>query len=411
MTKDAPISKNIKIVATSLLLLLALFGLVGSNYWFANQNPGGNDFIPLYIGTRMFVANSWSPYSSQTGDEIQQMVYGRAAKEGEDHHSYVYPFYAAIIFLPFSLVSDYTFARALWLTFLEILIIILAFVSMKQTRWKPSFWLVPIYLVFSLLWYHSVRPIINGNAVVIVAVLIGLALAAIQLEKDTIAGFLLGYSTIKPNLVLIPILFVVIWAISHKRWKLIGWTFGSVLFFILIGMIFIPDWPLQNIAAILRYPEYTNELTLGAALEGWWPHIGPQLRWGMTIFLAALLAFEWRAALGKGSDRFLWTICLTLTLSQWLGIATDPGNFIILFPAIVVNFAFITEKWKKTGDWIVLINIVILFIGLWFLFLITLEYGDQPTQNPVMYIPLPLFLLIGLYGIRLTRNSLQHKNI
>jgi hypothetical protein len=41
-----------------------------------------------------------------------------------------------------------------------------------------------------------------------------------------------------------------------------------------------------------------------------------------------------------------------------------------------------------------------LLTGLWLLFANTLTYEGQPIQNPVMFFPLPLFLLIGLYWVR-----------
>jgi hypothetical protein len=41
-----------------------------------------------------------------------------------------------------------------------------------------------------------------------------------------------------------------------------------------------------------------------------------------------------------------------------------------------------------------------LFIGIWAIFINTVEFGDQPVQSPVMFFPLPAFLLITLYWVR-----------
>ena len=41
-----------------------------------------------------------------------------------------------------------------------------------------------------------------------------------------------------------------------------------------------------------------------------------------------------------------------------------------------------------------------LFFGLWWLFLTTIQRGDQPIQHPIMFFPLPLFMLLGLYWVR-----------
>jgi hypothetical protein len=91
---------------------------------------------------------------------------------------------------------------------------------------------------------------------------------------------------------------------------------------------------------------------------------------------------------------------LTLTISQWIGIQTDPGNFIILFPAIILIISIWDKRWKEKGTLIVSSTLAMLFFGLWFLFIITIQQSYQPIQSPVMFIPLPAFSLLGLYWIK-----------
>jgi len=109
---------------------------------------------------------------------------------------------------------------------------------------------------------------------------------------------------------------------------------------------------------------------------------------------------EWwnnRHAEGRG---FLWAASLTLVVSQWIGIQTDPGNFIVLFPALMLVLALLDERWKTAGWVMILVFLLLLFVGIWALFLNTVEYGSQPVQSPVLFIPLPAFLLLMLYWVR-----------
>jgi hypothetical protein len=385
--------------------------VVWANYNFASQNPGGNDFLVHWVGVRSFIFEGMSPYSDETALKIQEMAYGRPA-EGDEHElRVVYPLYSEIIYVPFSLISNYTLARTFWMTFLELVIIVLAITSMRLVGWHPSVWLFPIYLLFSLFWYHGLRVLINGNAVALVTLLVLAVMLSIKNNNDIVAGLFLAYATIKPHLVILLIIFIVLWAVSHRRWILIGWIFGGLLGLILIGMVFIPDWLLQNVWEILKFPEYNPALTIGSAFELWWPGIGVQLKWGLTIFLTILLIFEWWSAWGKDYDHFLWTACLTITVSQLIGIATDPGNFILLTLPLVLIFSTIKKRWVRIGDWIVLGLIVFLFVGLWILFLKTVVYGYQPIQNEIMFIPMPLFSLIGLYWIRWWAIRLNRKTL
>jgi hypothetical protein len=385
----------------SLLALIVMIVVVTwVNYRFSLQNPGGNDFLVHWVGTRSFIMDGISPYSEATALKIQTMAYGRPA-DFDDHELRVaYPFYSEIFYAPFSLIPNFTLARAFWMTFLELVIFALAIVSFRLVGWQPSFWLLPVYLIFSLFWYHGLRVLINGNAVALVTFLILPVMISIRNKSDVAAGVLLAFATIKPHLVVLLILFIILWAISHQRWVLIGWIFGGLITLIILGMAFIPDWLLQNVWEIMRFPDYNPPITIGSAFETWWPGIGTQLKWGLTIILLILIIFEWRVAWGKGFNHFLWTACLTIAISQWIGIATDPGNFIILFLPLVLIFSIIKERWTKGGDWIILAILTFLFIGLWILFLNSVEMGDQPQQSAVMFVPMPLFVLVGLYWIR-----------
>jgi hypothetical protein len=381
-----------------LIIFVAILGR--ANYRFAVQNPGGNDFLVHWLGTRSFITEGISPYSDEVALRIQMLVYGHPAQGGEHELRVVYPFYSQLIFAPFALIADYTLARTVWMTFSEIVIVFTAGLSMRLTRWQPNRWLLPIFLIFSLLWYHGLRAVINGNAVVVVTLLVVAALMAIREKRDMLAGILLALATVKPHLVVFPIVFIFIWAVSQKRRGLIGWTCASVAALAILGMAFLPNWMLQNILEILKFPNYNPALTFGEAFQEWWPGIGTQLKWGLAIFLSAVLIIEWWSAWGKGFPHFLWTLCLTLTVSQWIGIATDPGNFILLFLPMVLIFSVWRERWGKGGDWIVLTVLVVLFVGLWAIFLNTVEYGNQPIQHPIMFLPMPLFTLLGLYWIR-----------
>ena len=382
-------------------MILVLVGLTWANYQFAVQNPGGNDFIPRWLGTRLFLMEGLSPYSDEVSQQIQEMIFGRSAMSGEDKSLFVYPFYAVYIFSPYALIPEYNMARAVWMTTLEISVIAIAIASVSLSRWRIHPVMLGLLLIFSVLWYHSIRPLINGNAAILIALFIVGAFLAIRSELDGLAGFLLALSTIKPQMVVLLIPFILIWAISQKRWILIWSTLGGIGLLIASTSLFIPDWVMQNLRQIFSYPDYTLPGTPGAILQEWIPGVGKQLGWFLTIFLGGLLIWEWRAAWEKDFQWFFWTACLTLVITNLVGIRTATANYIALFPALILIFASWDEHWGVFGKVLVVFSFLLLFFGLWWLFLVTLdELYNQATQSSIMFFPLPLLLLIGLYWIR-----------
>ena len=387
-----------------ILLLVAAIAVIGgfytANVRFIEGNPGGNDFLVHWVGARSFLIDGVSPYSDSVAREIQEIAYGRPARPGEHELRVAYPFYSVAVFAPFALISDFATARAVWMTVLEIALIAFALVAVRLTNWKPGTLVLAVFMLFALVWYHAVRPLILGNAVILVSLLVAGALLAIRNGRDELAGFLLAVATIKPQVVALVYLFILIWGLSHRRWLLVGWMVGGVAFLTGVGMIFLPNWILQNLWEILRYPGYNPPGTIGAAFDTWMPAIGSRLGLAFTVLFAVVLLLEWRAAAGKDFRWFLWTASLTLVVSGWIGIQTDPGNFIAMLPALVFIFAVWDERWSSSARVATLFSMLVLFVGIWWLFLTTVGEGGSRQQHPIMFFPLPLFLLVGLYWVR-----------
>jgi hypothetical protein len=384
----------------ALLVVGILAGVTWGNYRFAQENPGGNDFLVHWVGTRALVFEGASPYSDEVAERIQTLAYGRPARAGEHELRVAYPLYSSFLFLPFAVIAEYNLARAIWMTALQVGLVLLAIYSLQLTGWRPGFWVLPLYFLFALFWYHGLRPVINGNIVVWVAVLLAGAFLSLRTGKDELAGILLALSTIKPQVVAIPILFILVWTVSHRRWRTLAWMAITIVLLSASMALFLPGWPLQNLREVLLYPEYNPPGTPGAAFAEWWPGIGRQLGWLLTAMMGIVLLLEWASARGRDFRWFLWSASLTLVASQWVGIQTDPGNFIVLFIPLVLVFAVWEERWGPRGRWVIIGVMLVLFLGLWAIFLRTVVDAGQPLQHPIMFFPLPLFLLLGLYWVR-----------
>lgn len=382
------------------LVVGLLVGMTFVNHTYATANPGGNDFLVHWVGTRAFLIDGISPYSDETALRIQTLVYGRPAQTGEHELRVAYPLYSVLVFFPYALIEDFTWARAVWMTVLEAGLILLIYLSMRLARWRPRPLTLGVFLLFSLMWYHAVRPLILGNVVILIALGLVAGLLAIRSRQDELAGIFFALTTIKPQVVLVILAFILLWCLLNGRWKVVFWFVGTMVLFILVSTLFLPDWIRQNLAEVMRYPGYNPPGTLGSALAAWFPAVGKRIGYVISGLLGLTLLIEWLRARRLDFRGFLWTACLTLTVAQWIGIQTDPGNFIVLFPALVLVFAGMQGRWKQAaGLWIILM-MILLGVGIWALFISTVEYGYQPIQSPILFLPLPAFLLVSLYWIR-----------
>jgi hypothetical protein len=390
-------NNQLKLIYAGVLFLIVIGGLGWVNYQFAVTNPGGNDFLVHYVGTRSLIFEGLSPYSDEVAVRIQIAAYGHPAQGIEHELRVAYPLYSVFLFAPFSVISDYEIARAAWMTVLEVALVAMAFLSIKLVGWKPSLAIQGWILLFSLIWYHALRGVINGNAVILIGLLLTAVFSYIKSNNDELAGLFLAITTIKPHLVVLIIPFILVWAVYQKRYKVLAWFVGSMAILISLGLLIIPDWIYQNLWEILKYPGYNPAGTLAAALAEWLPNLEKEFKWGIAIILGFILLSEsWKARKGNFSH-FLWTGLLIMMISQWIGIQTDPGNFILLFPGLILVLSILVNRWEEKGTWISIGYLAVLFIVPWITFVITIQRTYQPVQNPIMFIPLPLLSLLGLY--------------
>ncbi|HRN50540.1 MAG TPA: glycosyltransferase family 87 protein [Anaerolineales bacterium] len=369
------------------------------NLRFTRVSPGGNDFLPRWMGTRMFITERYSPYSAETTAAIQDRMYGRNAEEGEDEALFAYPFYSMLLFAPFALVEDYPLARALWITAQEIAIAALVLAGLGATGWRPSRGPLVALLLFALIWFHSAKPLVDGNAAVLVALFVSLGVLAMRRNRDGLAGMAFALSTIKPQMVLLVLVFTLAWALSHKRRSLVGSFIVSLLALIGASFALQPDWAAQNLAQVVAYGSYAPPGTLISILDTWWGQTGHTVGLVLSALLGLLLFFEWGSAMRQRFDWFMWAVCLTLVLGPFVGMPSTSSNHVILLIVVMWLLAW----WqRRTGQpravWVLL---PILFVGVWALFLLTLGEGDgQFREHLSLLLATPLFLLANLYWLR-----------
>lgn len=383
-----------------IILIGILVGITQANLFFAHDNPGGNDFLTRWVATRAFLFEGLSPYSDEVALRIQMMAYGHPAGPQDDQMRMAYPLYAVLVFAPYALIEDFSVARALWMTTLEMSAVLIAIFGAQLVGWRPSRYNMILWILFSVFGYFSVRSFINGNVVTLLAFFMVAALWALQRRLDILAGGLFALITIKPQIAVLLLACMFIWSVSHQRWGVISWTVLWLLSLTILGMFVIPDWLTQNLSDVMLYPSYTPAGTVQAALRQLWPGLGVWPGTVLTLILSIWLLGEWRLVWGKPFERFLAGICLTLVISQWIGIQTDPGNFIILILPLALVFSRAQSRWGNLASVGIGVTIVILLVGLWVLFLLTVQRGEQAVQSPIMFFPLPAVVIMGFWFVR-----------
>ena len=385
-------------IVTVLAVLIVLVALTIANYRFAEELPGGNDFLARWVGAKYWVQEGISPYDPQVSLSAQKLIYGRPADvgAGEDVAHFVYPLPAMIFFAPFGALP-YTVARAIWMTVLEISLPILALIGIAIADWKPSRTVLISLLLFSVLWYHGLRAVIVGQFAVIEALLLAGALLAVKRQSDPLAGILLGLSIVKPQMAVLLVPFIFLWAGWSRRWSIVVWGVGTIGALLTVSVLLLPDWPVMWIRQLLEYPTYTELGPPVSILADAFPSLSVAITLALGGALLLYLFWEWAKSAGKSDRWFQWTAALTIVITNLVAFRTATTNYVVLLPALCLVFSVLAERWGGRGNLVVLLAMAAILFGMWALFLATLE-GN--TESPIVYLPLPLLTLLGLWWAR-----------
>jgi hypothetical protein len=384
------------------VLLIALFVflvvLCVANYSFVRQSPGGNDFLARWTGAYYWLVEGVNPYDEEVSLAAQTMIYGRPAdpSKGEDIAHFVYPLPAMLFFGPFGLLP-FPIARAIWMTLLEICLVVLGLISLRLARWSPDRFAQAFVILFSILWYHGARSVIIGQFAIIEAVLIAITLLAIQSELDEAAGVALALTIAKPQMSFLIIPFVLIWSIRARRLKIVGWFLGVATVLITGSLIALPSWPMGWLRQLLSYPSYTNLGSPISILTNLLPGGGSTANLILTGLLSLYLLWEWVMAAGKEDPWFQWAAALTIVITNLIAFRTATTNFVGMLPALFIIFKTLEDRWGKGGVIASLFALLGLLVGLWALFLATV-HGN--IEDAVMYLPLPILTFVGLLWSR-----------
>lgn len=373
-----------------LLFLAAVVGLFIASYRYTSHNRGEERFLIYWAGMRNWLVKGASPYSDATASYIQTL----SVQSGESNIRVSYPLYGGIVFIPFAAIPGYTLARALWITTLSIAILISGILCLNLVGWRSSVVMLALFLFLTVTGYPSLSLMISGNATILSALFLIAALDAIRLERDTFAGTFLALATIQPLEVAVVLLFILLWAISRRRWLLVVWFFGLLAVLSVIGAFFIPDWIVQWLRNLLHYSDYLSPSSPAAAFKIWWPGIGRQVGLLFTLLLAISLISEWWMARAREFRWFLWTTGLTLIISQWVGLPAGMENFVILILPMAIFVSALEERGGKNTRWVIAGVMLIVYAGTWALYLRTSPGQLRPAM---LFLPSLVLLLLSYY--------------
>ncbi|MBN1221446.1 MAG: DUF2029 domain-containing protein [Anaerolineae bacterium] len=384
------------------VLIVLLCGLILAESFalytvFTSKFPGGNDFFVRWLGGREYLLNGTNPFDRSVAEQAQLAMFGRlTTPQDKDQAYFAYPLYTFYFYLPLSLLP-YPWARAIWMTLLQFMLMGIILLSIQLSGWRPPRWLWWATLLWGILFYNGARAIILGQFSILVGLALLLALWSLEQRRDVWAGVFLSLTTIKPQMVILVLVFLLLWTLVQQRWRIIVSFTVSLLVLVVSSMLLIPTWPLDFVRNAIAYSNY---VAFGTPLENLLHYFLPAaivapLTVGLSaLFFLALLPGWWLALRGW-PGAYTWAIMSTLIVGSLITFRSATTNQVILYLPLFFFFRRLTlyspfraTKWINPTVVLIEVGLAVL---MWGTFMALLE-GNW--EHVMMHGLVPALLLL-----------------
>jgi len=299
------------------------------------------DLYSPWVGTRELLLHRRNPYGQEVSHEIQRVFYGRAIQQtyGEpgvdvvNEQRFAYPVYAVFLLAP-TVFADFAQVQS-WAPFALALLtaigVLLGLDILHLLSWKMA--------IASVLFTLSSPQIVQGLRLEQLALVVGCLLAAglwcVKKGHLVAAGVLLAFSTIKPQMSLLPLAWFILWAACEwrTRWRLLAGFGVTMAALVGAGELLLPGWLsyfFAGLAAYRRYFPTTSHLRL---------LLGDRLGIAVsTSIVICLLAFGWRNRKVAGDSRRFTLVVATFLMATLLTfpLFTPFNQALLILPALLL---------------------------------------------------------------------------
>ena len=313
--------------------------------------PRGNlsDLYPRWLGARELLLHHRDPYRPDITREIQIGYYGRPLDPGlpndpKDQQAFAYPLYVVFLLAPL-ITMPFAAVQKVFLLLLVVLSAASVPLWLRAIGWRVSGVSILTWAVLALGSFPAIQGFKLQQLTLLVAALLAGTMAAISSRRLVIAGILLALASIKPQLVVIAVVWLALWTLGNWRERQrLFWSF-LISMAVLVGAaeIVLPGWIHEFSAASTDYYRYTGggRSVLDVALSPIWGR-------GLSVVLIVVtIVFLWqkRSAAETTSD-FSWSMVLALATTLVVIPMFAPYNQLLLLPAVMLMVSCIRQLWR-----------------------------------------------------------------
>jgi hypothetical protein len=314
------------------------------------QRPRGNlsDLYPRWLGARELLLHRRNPYNRDITREIQAGYYGRELDpqrpgDPKDEQGFAYPVYVTFLLAP-TIRFPFDEVRTGFAWFLVVVTAASVLLWLRVVGWRLSTAGVLIVLLLTLGSFPAVQGFKLQQLSLVVAAFIAMACALLTQGHLFSSGVVLALATIKPQLTLPIVLFLLLWTLSDwpTRQRFFWGCAATMALLLAASEILLPGWIGNFLVATQAYRRYAGGMSmLDVLLTPLWGRIAS------TSAIAVTAVVCWRLRKEPNdSPQFALAIALVLAVTVIVIPMFAPYNYLLLVPAVLV----IARNWRTLSN-------------------------------------------------------------
>jgi hypothetical protein len=300
------------------------------------------DLYPRWVGTRELLLRGRNPYSPEVSHEIQMAFYGRPIVQSYDQPAstiideqrFAYPLYVVFMLAP-TVNIDFAVLQTWAPVVLALITAMSVMLWLEVLRWRPPRIMTAAVILFVLSSPQSAQGLRLRQLGLLVGCLLALGAWCVSRNHLVTAGIVFAASTIKPQMVILPVVWLLFWGIGDwgQRWRVLAGFFGGLGTLVLASELLLPGWLGYFFQAMLAYRHYVPltsllQVTLGKGLG----------ELGCGIVVVVLLGFAWgnRKQAGNSPEFSLVLAACFFGTVLALPLLTPFNQVLLILPTLMV---------------------------------------------------------------------------
>jgi hypothetical protein len=291
------------------------------------------DLFPSWYASRAFFLERDNPYGQKVSREIYRRYYGTdLVITGRNEQRFAYPFYTLFLLYPLIALQ---FEQAQIVAAVVLLIAIASGTLVWAKLFLPDLSPRTLLILEALVLSSHPTLQIADRQQLSGLVICFLALSGFLFARGNLvaAGFVLALSSIKPQMALLPTVWMI--GVSVSNWKqLKNFVFGFVsLLAALFGISYalLPGWEVDFFRGMQAYDRYAVPLSIIGLFAG--RNVG-LITGIIACVILAVLCWRWRKA-ARSSSQFRTMLALVFATAAVFMPVSTPYNQLLILPAVL----------------------------------------------------------------------------